>query len=213
MIVAEWMTRQLVTVTPRTTLGEAAAEMARRRLRHLPVVEDDGRLAGVVTKSDLLRACPPDLNPFSVETADAPVLNRPVREVMSARPVTTAPDAPLEDAARVLSERKVGALVVVSAGRLVGIITDSDIFRAFVAAFGGTEPGARVTFEIASGDDPVRLSVELAASHSLTVSSVVSFSRDGRRVAVVRFSGGNTAALVDDLWTRGHAVISVRRVG
>jgi acetoin utilization protein AcuB len=135
MDVREAMTHRPVTVAPSQTIADAQSLMRRGRFRHLPVVAD-GTLAGVVTERDLHVA---ELGSWTPEVG-----NRPVRSVMTRNVITVAPDDPVEHAARLMLENKVGCLPVLEGSDLVGIITEADIFRAFVQVLGVMEPGTRI---------------------------------------------------------------------
>src|SRR5439155_10040546 len=86
---------------PDDTVGAAAEIMARRKIRRVPVV-DGGLVVGIVAKSDVLNACPPDFNPFSAEALGAEALTAPLRQIMSPHPITVRPDAPVEVAAQLM---------------------------------------------------------------------------------------------------------------
>jgi acetoin utilization protein AcuB len=210
MLVTLWMTRDPVTVSPETSVADAAAIMARRSVRRLPVVGpgDPPPLLGIVSARDVARAFPPDVNPFS---SDGPSRGprRPVSEIMTASPQTVRPETPIEDAARVLREKKIGALPVTRDGRLVGIITESDIFRAFIEMVGAWEPGVRVTFDLSNDEDAVGKVFDLGRRHGLRVASVLSMLHDGKRMGVVRLAGIGGQGFVDAFRKSGHRVLSV----
>jgi acetoin utilization protein AcuB len=130
MSVRDRMTRKVATIRPEATLRAAAALMRDRKVRHLPVVDDMGRLVGIVTDRDLRQAlfAPGVL----AERTDLPAIldaltvgDVMIRGVVSVRAVTT-----IREAARVMHERRLGALPVVEGGRLVGILTETDVLRA-----------------------------------------------------------------------------------
>jgi acetoin utilization protein AcuB len=210
VLVAEWMTRDPFTLGPDDSIGTAAETMARRKIRRLPVVEGD-RVVGIVAKSDVLNACPPDLNPFSPDGAGAEALKGPVRQIMSAKPLTVRPDSSVEAAAQLMVDRKIGGLPVVG-DHLVGILTESDLFRALTVALGGGGPGLRITFDVSENEDAVLFVLELARRHKLRLASVSTHLRDGQRYAIVRLVGPQPAGLVEELWRTGHRVLSVLRV-
>ncbi len=106
-----------------------------KRLRHLPVLDEDGELVGVVSQRDLFRTALARVVGFGEHAQDRFLDTIPVKEVMSEHPVVVAPDTPLEAAARLMVDRKVGCLPVLEDGKLVGIITETD----FVATYCGTE--------------------------------------------------------------------------
>jgi acetoin utilization protein AcuB len=211
MFVAEWMSRDVLTVGPDEKISDAARVLARHRIRQLPVVEDRA-LVGLMTKSDLLRACPPDLNPFSLVGAEAKELARPIRQVMATEVITVAPDAPLETAAHILIERRVNALPVTKGRELVGILTGQDISRALLAALGAGNPGVRVTFEVGGSEDVFASVAALARKHGLRVRSVTAFEHEGKHTAVVRLDE-ERGTFLEDLWKSGHRIDSVARFG
>jgi acetoin utilization protein AcuB len=204
------MTRDPITLSPDDTLGRAAETMARRNVRRIPLVEHEA-LVGIVAKSDVLSACPPDFNPFSAEALSLLPLTTPLRQIMSAKPVTVRPDTPIEVAAQLMVEHKIGGLPVVSE-RLAGILTESDLFRALTAALGSAGAGLRVSFDVSIDEDPVLFTMELARRHGLRLASISTHDRDGGRTAIVRLVGVAPPALVDDLWKTGHRVLSVLRM-
>ncbi|MBS0395353.1 MAG: CBS domain-containing protein, partial [Proteobacteria bacterium] len=213
MIVSMWMTRELATVTAETPIVEAARLMARRRIRRLPVLGSGGRLAGIVTATDLLHAFPPDVNPFAIHSAAAERSRLTVGEIAHAELATVRPDEPIEVAASLMRERKVGGLPVLRDGRLVGIITESDVFRAFVSLFAAGERGLRVTFDATRCAHPFQTVAELAAGRPLEVRSLVLSRQEDTPVAVVRVEGDGAQAFVDALWAAGHRVLHVLPVG
>jgi len=215
MIVGMWMARNLFTVEPETSITEAAALMSARRVRRLPVTKGDkagAHLVGIVSATDLFRAFPKDLNPFSPVAPDTPPARITVGEVMSTSPITTTPQAPIEEAAREMRERTIGALPVLHDGILAGLITESDIFRAFISLFDSPLGGARVTFDISKGEDAFRLLASIAAQREVRVISLNHSEQDGRRVCVVRVAGRDLDRFLDQLWKSGHPLLNVLRM-
>jgi acetoin utilization protein AcuB len=142
MLVRARMTRDVVTATPALSLLEALVLMQERRIRHLPVVEAD-RLVGIVTDRDLRTVVPA---PGSIPEAESRRLleERRLTEVMVRDVVTVLPDTPVEEAAKLMHRHRIGSLPVVSGERLVGILTASDLLRAFVELFGVHRPSSRL---------------------------------------------------------------------
>jgi acetoin utilization protein AcuB len=212
MFVSLWMTRHPVTISPDTTISQAAKEMLVHGFRRLLVTEPGPggpKLVGMVTARDVSLASPPDANPFS-EHPPAEEIARPVSEIMSRTLLTTAPSTPIEDAARIMRERKVGALPVVYASRLEGIITESDICRALIEIVGAREGGVRVTFDVGEDEDIVALVAEITKKHGARVASLLTMEQhEGRRLAVARVIGAESAAVADAISEAGHRVVSV----
>lgn len=134
ILVRDWMTPNPVAITPKTTLPEAHKLMKERRFRRLPVV-DHGKLVGIVTLGDIREASPSDATALSVFELNYLLTQLAVSKLMTPDPVTISPDATICDAANLLLEYKIGGLPVVANGKLVGIITESDIFRVLVKEF------------------------------------------------------------------------------
>ncbi len=214
MIVSMWMTRNVATIGPNASVTEAAALMARKRVRRLPVTETHGsevRLLGVVSASDILHAFPPDVNPFAVEAPDARQAPQTVGEIMNREIETTTPATPIEEAAAIMRDQKIGALPVLHEGHMVGLITESDIFRAIVSLFSLPGKGARVTFDISRDEDVFSFVGQLARKHGVRVVSLISAEQDNRPECVVRVAGDRVDKFLDDLWASGHVVLNVLR--
>jgi len=220
MFVGMWMTREVITVDPAATLAHIAATMARRKIRRLPVVNatpDGAQLLGIVTHSDVLHAFPADINPFAAIAADSIVTlessGRQARvyaaDLMARDPLVTAPDAPIESAAQLMRDRKIGALPVVTDGILVGLITESDIFRAMVEVFEARERAVRIKFSLKPGEDILPLVAEIARRRSLRVTSFMALSHHEPPLCVVQLAGAKLEEALDDVWKSQHRVMNV----
>jgi acetoin utilization protein AcuB len=176
MFVEKWMTPDPFTISPDTAISVAAMEMGKRKFRRIPVVDSsNGRfLVGIVSKYDIARAFPPNLNPFSVEVFKDSV-PRPVSSIMTTRVLTTKPDCSIEDVAKTLRCNKIGALPVLRDNRLVGIITESDIFDALVHTTASQSGGSRILVESESGMNPVPSVIQLSGQHGVNIVSMIPF--------------------------------------
>lgn len=149
-IVADWMNRELITVKPSTPLSEAVKLLVDRHISGLPVIDDDGKLVGVISESDLMwreqgLEQPPYMiflggviyfqNPLTYDRDLHKALGQTVGEVMTPHAISISADTPLPEAARILHEKKIHRLPVVDdRNHPIGIITESDIVRAIAAA-------------------------------------------------------------------------------
>ena len=209
-----WMTRELLTVTPETPAAEAAKLMAQKKVRRLLVVEkwDDGlHLLGIISARDVIHAFPPHVNPFAIEGPDARLTPTTVAQIMTAKPRTTTTDTPIEEAAALMCKHKIGALPVLRGRTLAGIITESDVFRAFVSLLGSDETGARITFDATKGEDVFELMGKLAKREKIRIISLIWTEQDQQPVCMVRIAGAGVDDVLDDLWSSGHIVINVIR--
>ena len=149
MFVEKWMTPNPDTVPPDASISFVAMEMNRLKFRHFPVVEptrSGSRLVGIVSKYDIARGFPSNLNPFSLEVFEDSV-SRPVSSVMTKKLLTITPDCPIEDAARTIRSNRIGALPVLRDNKLIGIITESDVFEAFINMTAAKSGGVRIVVE------------------------------------------------------------------
>lgn len=130
-LVRDWMTANPVTIGPKTSLHDAHALMKEKRVRRLLVVEDD-RLVGIVTLGDVREAEPSSATSLSIFELHYLLAKLTIDEIMTKDPLTVAADAIIRDAAKLMMDQKIGGLPVVDGSALVGIITESDIFRVLV---------------------------------------------------------------------------------
>ena len=129
--VEQRMTRPVITLAEGQSLREAIAVMQRHRIRHLPVVAED-RLLGILTDRDVKRATPSLLSGVSQEEFDRVLKETAVGHVMTRNPFSVSPSTPLRDAVKLLVDRRFSALPVVESGRLVGIVSGTDMLRALL---------------------------------------------------------------------------------
>lgn len=145
MLVRDRMTKNPITVKPDLPVAEAMEWMRRENVRHFPVVDKEGKLVGIVARDDLLYASPSPVTSLSMWEITYLMSQVTVEEAMTKEVITTAEDTPLEEVARLMFDNKIGSLPVMRDGMLVGIITESDLFAAFLELFGGHEKGVRLT--------------------------------------------------------------------
>lgn len=149
MYVRDFMTDKVIATGSKIELAEAFEMMTKRHIRRLPVV-DGGKLVGIVTKSDLYAA----LGPVDNVEQYAARGRKAIGAIMTPNPSTVGPDEPLEAAAAVMYRKRISGLPVVEDGKLAGVITESDVFRAIIEMLGFAEKGARIAFEL---DNPENL--------------------------------------------------------
>lgn len=146
MLVAERMSRQPVAVSPDLPLPEALRLMREKRVRRLPIVDDSGRLVGIVSEKDLLYAAPSPATTLSIYEMQYLLTRITVKDVMTSDIITVRESNTIEEAARLMVQHKIGGLPVVDdAGKLIGIITETDLFKTFLELLGGWERGVRAS--------------------------------------------------------------------
>jgi len=132
MDVSKWMTKSLMTINPKDTIRHARERMAKYRVNQLPVVVDE-KLVGIVTDRDVRDAYPSSLRLFYGKDVDEFGDSHTVEEIMTYHVVTVTPQSSLREAAQRLRRQRFGALPVVEQGKLVGILTRSDVLDAMLA--------------------------------------------------------------------------------
>jgi len=148
MLVYSEMTAHPITITPDRSVFEAQQLMKEHNIRHLPVVTAKGALVGLVTRSSLDAALPARLTTLSIWELNYQLNQIKVSQAMVRDLVTVPENMPIEQAARVMFEKKVGSLMVVRGDRLVGIITDIDLMRVLSELLGVRQPGVRLTLKV-----------------------------------------------------------------
>jgi acetoin utilization protein AcuB len=144
MLVRDRMTHPVITVHPDLPLPDALNQMRRDKIRRLPVVDRHGNLVGIVSERDLLHAAPSAATSLSVWEVNYLLSKITVEQIMTRQVITIADDTPIEEAARIMADRKIGGLPVMSGSELVGIITETDLFKVFLELLGARERAVRV---------------------------------------------------------------------
>lgn len=207
MLVKQRMTANPFTATPGESIPDAQATMDRHTVRHLPVVED-GTVVGVISENDIAAALPSKATTLSAGEATYLVSRLTVATVMSRPALTIGPDALLEEAAVIMRDRKIEMLPVVEDGRLIGVITESDILDSFIDLLGFREHGTRLTIE--ARDEPGVLSQMtgiMAAHHANIQHIAVHRGNLDHSVVVVGVNTLNTEAIEKDLEAEGMTIM------
>ena len=148
MFVGDRMSSPAITVAPDTSFQAALQQMRNHGFRRLPVVGEKGSLVGIVSERDLLHAAPSSATSLSIWEVQYLLCTIQIGEIMTKDIITVTADTPLEEAARIMADDKIGGLPVMENGRLVGIITETDIFKVFLELLGARQEGLRLTLEI-----------------------------------------------------------------
>ncbi|MGB8981275.1 MAG: CBS and ACT domain-containing protein [Anaerolineales bacterium] len=147
MFVGERMSRPVISVLPDSPVNEVLAMFKKEHIRRAPVIKN-GKMVGIVSESDLLNASPSQVTSLSVWELNYLISKVTVKDVMSKKVVTVDKDTPIEEAARIMADQKIGGIPVVSSGKVVGIITETDLFKAFLELMGARQKATRVTATI-----------------------------------------------------------------
>jgi acetoin utilization protein AcuB len=138
------MSRPPIVIGPEMSIHDAVALFKKERIRRAPIVKG-GKLVGIVSEKDLLNASPSPATTLSVWEMNYLLSKLTVAEVMTKSVITITEDTPIEEAARIMADNKIGGLPVVKGSRVVGIITETNLFKMFLELMGAREKGVRVT--------------------------------------------------------------------
>lgn len=204
MYVKQFMTSRVFTVSPEDNIADTMALMREKQINRLPVVEK-GKLVGIVTDGDLREVSPSPATTLSIFELNYLVGKTPIREVAVKKVITCTPDTKIEDAALLMREHGIGALPVIESGKLVGIVTESDIFDTFLDIMGFRSPGQRFVIET---KDEVGVMVDLASimkEHDVNITSLAVYHlRDNRVQILARLNGDRVNEVKESLIAKGY---------
>ena len=196
MAVKDFMTRKVVYISPNTTIAHAADMMREQKLHRLPVIEND-QLVGLVTEGTLAEASPSKATSLSIYEMNYLLNKTKVGDVMIRDVVTISQFASLEDATYLMLKNKIGILPVVDNEQLYGVITDRDIFKAFLEVSGYGEEGVRLRFVTENKVGVLEQIIRLLVEENLNISNTVNIPRkDGKVVIEVQLAGNIDTALL-----------------
>jgi acetoin utilization protein AcuB len=145
MLVKDRMSYPVITVSPKTTLWDAHRLIQKEHVRRFPVINKRGHLMGIVSASDLLNASPSPATSLSVYEVNCLLSKITVKKVMTTEVITISEDTPLEEAARRMADNKIGGLPVIRDHEVVGIVTETDLFKILLELSGARGPGVSLT--------------------------------------------------------------------
>jgi acetoin utilization protein AcuB len=206
VLVRDRMASPAITVDVKASIAEAHAMMRQHDIRRLPVMQR-GKLIGVVTWTDLMRAQPSPASTLSTWEVPALLRKASVREIMTPDPITIGPDAPIEAAAVIMRREKIGGLPVVQGQTLLGVITESDIFEAFIDLTGMRRGGTRLVVDQAGRPNAVALIAAIVEAAGVALRSLATYEQDGRQLAVLRVDAPYPLHLVESLSEGGFPVL------
>lgn len=214
MLVRERMTKNPVIVNPDTSFEDALQLLRDKKIRRLPVVDKQGNLVGIVVEKDLLYASPSPATSLSVFEVHYLLSKLQVRDLMTKRVITVTEDCPLEEAARIMVDHKIGSLPIVRDRQVAGIITETDIFKIMAEALGGREKGVRIAMRIPEAKGELAKVAAKVAELGGNIVAVASFlaSDAQHREITMKVQGAQREDLVAALEKCCAEIIDVREV-
>jgi acetoin utilization protein AcuB len=215
MFVHNRMSSPAVTIAPDTPFQEALKLMREYQFRRLPVLDNKDKLVGIVSERDLLYVSPSPATSLNVWELQYLLSKLQVKSIMTKEVITTTPDTPLEDAAHLMAENKIGGLPVVDEqGHVIGVITETDVFRSFVEMFSGGHSGLRLTLEVPERKGVLADLCQAVSELGGSIRSVGSFYGEvtGVQRLVVKVRDVRKDELVEILEDLGDHVIDAREL-
>jgi acetoin utilization protein AcuB len=191
MFVFDWMTRKVFTITPDSSVSDAVKLMKEKKIKHIPVVKDE-RLKGIISDRDIREFSPSKATAIDVYELHYLLATTKVKELMKTGVITTMPDTPVEEAAKLMYDNYIGSLPVIEGNKLVGIISDRDIFRVLVDITGVRHGGHRIALTVEDRPGSVREVADIIRKHGFSLQSILtSYEKadKGFRNVVIRCRG------------------------
>lgn len=214
MFVADRMAKNPITVTPDVKVDEAALLMKKHKIRRLPVI-DRGKVIGIFSDRDVMKVAPSPATTLSKFEINSLLAKIEVREIMSKTVRTIHVDATIEEAALVMYKEKIGGLPVVSSmGAIVGMITETDIFKSFVDVMGLVDGKTRLTIETEDKVGVLKEIAEVISDMGVNIDSMVTCKiAQGRYEIIVRGDFPDGEDIKTRLSDRGYQVTHSVKIG
>lgn len=213
MLIRDFMNDHVHTVGPKAPLAEALQIMRDKKIKHLPVVSPDKSVLGIISDRDLKDYLPSKGTSLDIYELNYLLAKTEVKSAMKTGVITAPPDMAVEEAATILHDKGIGCLPVVEDGKLVGIISDTDIFRVLIAITGVRSGGHRVSAVIEDQPGSIKELADVIRGRGFRLQSIMSTSEKappGKRYVVLRTRGsGDTDGLRADLAEPRYGVFHI----
>ncbi len=211
MFVQLWMRREVITVAPDDTIANACNLMHKHCIRRIPVIDQENKLLGIISKEDLKKALPSAVDASLNETSRALANQVRVDTFMTRTPITLAPSDTLEKVAAIMRKYKIGGIPVIEENILVGIITESDIFDAFVEVLGGGIKGTRIELSISHDNASIYKVFDVLGTYDTPIKNIVICNNHSVKTKTItlRIESEQIQEIVDELWKIGCKISSI----
>ena len=208
MFVRLWMTPNPVTVSRDHTVAEAHALLVAKNIRRIPVVDADNRLVGIVSRQDIYNVLPSIVDGSSAGSTSFLATSTKIGDIMTVEPMWVTPTTPLETVAQRMRRHKVGGIPVLEDDRLVGIITESDIFAAFMEVLGAGKEGARIEMIISNKSRDLYDIMEIFRQYDISLQAITVHHGFGenQRLVTIRVMGDELDDMLDALRKSGAQI-------
>lgn len=206
MLIEEIMNQDVATLYPHQTLKEAATTLREKQIRHIAVINEERQVLGVITDRDIKQATPSNL----LESDDHSILDTPIEKIMTRNPITGHPLDFVEETATIFYDNRIGCLPIVSKGKLVGMITESDMLYKFIELTGVHQPGSQLEIRVPNKSGVLFEVSKVFYEYKINVLSVLVYpdkKDEAYKVLVIRVKTINPLKLVSALEKEGFEVL------
>ncbi|MBB5355139.1 MULTISPECIES: acetoin utilization AcuB family protein [Anoxybacillus] len=205
MIVEQMMKTDVIALKPSNTIADALNIVKQKNIRHLPIVDDEYRVVGIVTDRDL-RDARPSIFHANEHLED---LQKPLSTIMKTNVITGHPLDFVEEVAALFYEHRISCMPIVKENKLVGIITESDLLYTLVQLTGAHQPGSQIEIKVPNRTGMLSEVASVFQKRNINISSVLVYpDRDDMyKVLVFRIQTMNPMAIIDDLKEQGYDVL------
>jgi acetoin utilization protein AcuB len=211
MFVGERMSHPVIAIPPDTPIIDALNLMRRERIRRAPVVKE-GKMVGIISDKDLLNASPSQATSLSIWEMNYLLSKIKVKDVMTKEVLTVREDTPIEEAARIMADNKIGGLPVMRDGHVIGVITETDLFKIFLELMGARELGVRVTVLVSDKPGQLANLTQVIANLGGNILAFGQFTGEdpSNRLVTFKVSGLKESTLEKEIGSIVEKIIDVR---
>lgn len=206
MIVEEIMNRHVFTLKETDSVKSAIALINKRKIRHIPIIDEHDQLLGIITDRDIKEASP---SSFHLNYEDQ-ILSKPVKEIMKKKVITVHPLDFVEEVAALFYEHKIGCLPVVKENKLVGIITQTDVLRTFVELTGSQQPSSQIEIKVPNRTGMLYEVASIFREKNINIQSVLVYpdrQNSEYKILVFRIQTMNPLSVIQTLEERNFNVL------
>jgi len=214
MIIERRMTRNPVTASPDMSVSEASALMKREKVHRLPVLDKDKKLVGIITEKDILYASPSPVSTLSIHEMAYLLSQLTVKKLMTRDVVTIDKNITVEEAARLMVDQDLSSLPVLEDGKLIGIVSKSDLFKILLELFGARHYGVRLSFLVEDKPGTIAEITSLLASNDVDIIAMGTFmgTDSSNAVCTIKMQGISMEKAVDLVKPLVLEILDVREV-
>ena len=212
MIVRDFMTKNPIYTNPKELISNIKNTMDREKIGKMPVLDDSGKLVGVITKTDIKKTMPSEATTLDIYELSYLISKMTAEKVMKKNPITIQKDATIEEAAKLMAENGISSVIVLDGEVLTGILTKSDLFKAVVDMFGFKYEGVRASLEVSDNcGELAKISKAIADAQGKIVSFITADGSDvSKRIITFKIIGLSKEKVKEILSTLDGKIKDIR---